>query len=632
MASLKALLGLIPGTSEVEAKRAALQREYESFLEFSKSRELSDFKKREAHVTSGEFAQRKKEIQAQKFKDTDEYKKEQEYLKLRNEKDIKNYYKIKESDELKELIAFEKSDELKKYHKLEEFLKSPEFRKVKDYMALSPKRKFESSELYKTLQQYLRQKRTTKFKNYFKFINLSGYSDFCNLFKSKRLKDFEKLRDFIKSKEFLASRQSMKKSDFKFSDEYQKLQQYQGLKKSKEFTNYYKLVKLPLLIDYNELHDSQELEAYIELEKYINSPEYKAEKNKIETQKFEDTNECRKQEEYKTLRNSKRFKDNFRFKASALYINYLKLEGSDRISQLEKMEKYIQSDKFRKVKEYMLLPPVKKLELSDEYKMEQKYKELKSSEKIVWYFGLKDSTKFDELKTWEASFEEDFSSGKLDRKKWMTKYFWGDALLKDSYSLAHEKHFFTDGENLEFDNGILKILTRKEKVKGKAWNPQIGFYPKEFDYTSGLISTGNSYRQKYGLFEAKIKFNKSYPVSHAFWMLSDHVLPHINIAKTEHKLIMSSLWGNINDRGGVKKKISRLGLSRYSRDFYIYSLEWTKDMLRWKINGVTIASSSQGVPQEPMYLILSSGLYKEIKGNNLPASMEVDWVRCYKRK
>jgi len=55
-------------------------------------------------------------------------------------------------------------------------------------------------------------------------------------------------------------------------------------------------------------------------------------------------------------------------------------------------------------------------------------------------------------------------------------------------------------------------------------------------------------------------------------------------------------------------------------------------MLRWKINGVTIASSSQGVPQEPMYLILSSGLYKEIKGNNLPASMEVDWVRCYKRK
>jgi hypothetical protein len=632
MASLKALLGLIPGTSEVEAKRAALQREYEAFNEFSKSRELSDFKKLEVRVLSDEFAQRKKEIQAQKFKDTDEYKKEQEYLRLRNEKDIKNYYKIKESNELKELIAFEKSDELKKYHKLEEFLKSPEFNKVKDYMALSPKKKFENSELYKILQQYLEQKRITKFKNYFKFLKLSGYSDFYDLYKSKRLKDFEELRDLVKSKDFLAARHSMKKSDFKFSDEYQKMQQYKGLKKSKEFRNYYKLIKLPILIDYNELHDSHELEAYIELEKYINSAGYKAERSKIENQKFQDTDEYRKLEDYKTLKSSKRFKDNFRFKASALYANYINLEGSDRIKQVEKLEKYIQSDDFRKVKEYMLLPPAKKLELSDEYKMEQKYKELKSSEKIVWYFELKDSTRFDELKTWEVSFEDDFSSGMLDRKKWMTRYFWGDALIKDSYSLAHDKHFFTDGENLEFDKGILKILTRKEKAKGKAWNPQIGFYPREFDYTSGLISTGNSYRQKYGIFEAKIKFNESYPVSHSFWMLSDQILPHIDIAKAENKLVMSSYWGNINTRGGIRKKISRLGLSKYSKEFYIYSLEWSQDKLKWKINGVTVATSSQGVPQEPMYLILSSGLHKEIKGNNLPAAMEIDWVRCYKRK
>jgi hypothetical protein len=631
MASLKALLGLIPATSEVEEKRLALQREYEAFIEFSESKELSDFKKLEARVLSDEFAQRKKEIQAQKFKDTDEYKKEQEYNRLRNTKDIKNYYKIKDSNELKEFIAFEKSDELKKYHELEEFLRSPEFRKVKDYMALSPKKKFEGSEPYKTFQQYLGQKRATKFKNYFKFVNLSGYTDFKSLYESKRLKDFEELRDFVKSGEFISARRSMSKNDFKFSDEYQKMQQYEGLKKSKEFKNYYKLIKLPSFIDYKELHDSHELEAYIELEKYINSPEYKAERNKIESQKFEDTDEYRRQQEYKALKDSKRFKDNFRFKASALYANYLSLEGSDRIANVEKLEEVIQSDDFRKVKEYMLLPPAKKLELSEEYKMEQGYKELKASEKFVWYFQLKDSTKFDDLKNWEVSFEDDFTSGKLDRKKWMTRYFWGDALLKDSYSIAHDKHFFTDGENLEFDKGILRIITKKEKAKGKAWDPQIGFFPKDFDFTSGLISSGNSHRQIYGIFEAKIRFNVSYPVTHAFWMLSEQILPHIDIAKAENKLVMSNFWGNASTRGGIRKKISRLGLSRYSKDFYIYSLEWSQNKLSWKINGVTVATSSHGVPQEPMYIILSSGLHKEIKGNNLPASMEIDWVRCYKR-
>jgi beta-glucanase (GH16 family) len=631
MVSFKALFGSIPSTAETEAKRAALQREYEAFLEFSKSKELSEFLKLENEVTSAEFAQRKKEIMAQKFKDTEEYRKEQEYLSRKKEKDIKNYYRIKESDELKELHAFEESDDLKRYHELEEFIKSPEYNEVKSYMALSPKRKFESSELYKTLGQYIEQKSSPKIKNYFKFINSKEYSDFKNLYKSKRLKDFEELRDFIKSGEFLSARRSKKKSDFKFTEEYQKLQQYEGLKKSKEFKNYFKLAKSPRLIDYNELHDSQELEAYIELEKYINSPEYKSEKNSIEGQKFEDTDEYKKLQEYKSLKNSKKFKDNFKFKASKLYANYVNLDGTERIKQVEELEKFIQSDKFMEVKEYMLLPPAKKLELSEEYKLEQKYIELKNSEKIVWYFELKDSTKFDELKNWEVTFEEDFSTGKLDREKWMTRYYWGDSLLKDSYSLAHEKHFFTDGENLEFDNGILRILTKKEKTRGKAWDPQYGFYTKDFDYTSGLISTANSFRQKYGLFEAKIRFNESLPVNHSFWMLSDQVLPHIDIAKAENKLIMSSFWGSISERRGIRKKISKLSLSKFSGDFYIYSLEWSQDKLVWKINGVEVTSSKQGVPQESMYLILSSGIYKDIKGNNLPAAMEIDWVRCYKR-
>ncbi len=631
MASFKALLGLIPRTSEVEEKRAALQREYEAFLDFSKSRELSEFLELETEVTSHEFEQRKKEIKARKYKDTEEYRKELEYLSRKNEKDIKNYYKVKESNELKELKTFEESDELKRFHELEEFIKSPEYIKVKEYMALSPKKKFESSELHNTYRQYLEQKNSAKFRHYLKFVNLKGYSDFKSLYQSKRLQDFEELGNFIKSGEFSSARRSKTKSEFKFSEEYQKLQQYEGLKKSKEFKNYFKLVKLPILIDYKELHDSQELEAYLELEKYINSSEYNNEKSRIENQKFKDTDECRKLEEYTALKDSKRFKDNFKFKASSLYANYNNLDGSERISKVEELEEVIISEKFREVKDYMLLPPEKKLELSEEYKLEQKYLELKKSEKIVWFFGLKDSAKFDELKNWKLTFEDDFSSGRLDREKWMTRYYWGDAILKDSYSLAHEKHFFTDGDNLEFDNGILRILTRKEKAEGKAWNPQIGFYTRDFNYTSGLISTGNSHRQKYGLFEAKIRFNSGSPVNHSFWMLSDQVLPHIDIAKAENKLVMSSFWGDINEKRGIQKKISKLGISKFSKDFYIYSLEWSQNKLVWKINGVEVASSKQGVPQESMYIILSSGIYKDIKGNNLPAAMEIDWVRCYKK-
>ena len=631
MASFKAILGLIPKTFEVEEKRAALQREYEAFSDFSKSEELAEFIKIENEVTSPEFSQRKKEVQAQKFKDTDEYQTEQEYLHLKKQKDIRNYYKIKESQEIKEFRTFEESDDLKRYHKLEEILRSPDFHKVKEYMALSPKKKFERSELYKNLQQYLGQKKSANIRNYFKIINFKGYSDYSNLNNSKRLKAFEELGVYIRSNDFSSAQRSMKKSEFKLSEEFQKLRQYKGIKKSEEFKNYYKIINLPAFGNYKELHDSPELEAYIELEKYILSDEYRIEKNRIESQKFQDTDEYSKQEEYNRLKNSQRFKDNFKFKASGLYANFLNLDGSERIDKFEKLENIVQSEKFREVKEYMLLSPGKKLELSDEYKLEQKYYEIKKSDKIIWYFKLKDSTKFDDLKKWKITFEEDFSSGTLDRKIWMTRYFWGDALLQESYALAHEKHIYTDGDNLEFDNGVLKIITKKQEVKGKAWDPKIGFFPRDFKYTSGLISTGNSYKQKYGIFEAKIRFNKNFPVNHAFWMLSKQVVPHIDIAKAENRLVMSNFWGNIDENQVIRKKISKLGLSKFAGDFYIYSLEWSEDKLIWKINGVKVASSSQGIPQESMYIILSSGIYKDVKGNNLPAAMEIDWVRCYQK-
>ena len=44
--------------------------------------------------------------------------------------------------------------------------------------------------------------------------------------------------------------------------------------------------------------------------------------------------------------------------------------------------------------------------------------------------------------------------------------------------------------------------------------------------------------------------------------------------------------------------------SRYSNDYFIYTLEWTSDKLVWKINGAEVFSQTSDVPQEPMYVLL----------------------------
>ena len=359
------------------------------------------------------------------------------------------------------------------------------------------------------------------------------------------------------------------------------------------------------------------------------SIEFRQERNKVETAKYKDTEEYRKEQEYIGLKKSRKFIDNFKFKASKNYQLFLKLEGSKKVEEYEELKSFVESDNFIKVKDYMLLSPRKKLEQSEEHQQELRYKELYASDKIQWYLKVKDSNKFDAIKNWKISFEENFDSDKLDRKKWITRYFWGETILQDSYSLAAEKQFFTDGKNLEINDSVLKIITKKEKAEGKAWNPKIGFFPREFEYTSGLISTGNSFRQKYGIFEAKIKFSLKNPVTHAFWMLSDQILPHVDIAKIQKKLVLSNIWGNIAESNDIKKNISKLGASKFSKDFFIYTLEWAPDRLTWKINGMTIATTTEGVPQQPMYVILSSALYKDVNGSVLPASLEVDWVKCY---
>ncbi len=156
----------------------------------------------------------------------------------------------------------------------------------------------------------------------------------------------------------------------------------------------------------------------------------------------------------------------------------------------------------------------------------------------------------------------------------------------------------------------------------------MGFVTRDFGYTSGLINTAKSFRQLFGTFEAKIKFNPSSDLQNAFWMISQTLVPHIDIAKAHKKVLVGNAWGDPRNLQSIKRFTKSKSRSKLSSDFFIYTFEWTPQLLVWKINGVEIASTNQGIPQEPMYILLSAGIQKEMD-NTLPAKMEVDWVRCF---
>ncbi|HDS07261.1 MAG TPA: glycosyl hydrolase family protein [Bacteroides sp.] len=359
---------------------------------------------------------------------------------------------------------------------------------------------------------------------------------------------------------------------------------------------------------FKEFEQSDELKHYLDLEKEVTSSNFALRKKRIFKEKYKYSDAYRKEERYNRL--------------------LKKQKGDERSKELEELEDYINSEEFLRQKQYLTMRPAERYETTEEYQKETEYQELKKSEKIRWFFNTKKKYPFKELEKWELTFEDSFIGNKLDRSKWMTRYYWGDKTMNSSYVLQDDKSFITEGDNLEFYDNKLRIVTRAEKAEGLMWRAEQGFVMEEFDYTSGLVSTAASFRQKYGIFKAKVRMAEG-SVSQAFWMVSETMLPHIDVARYEKgRLYSNFFWG----KGNVHKSISKTAGKRYSDDYFIYSLEWSPGKLVWKINERVFKTQTSGVPQEEMYINFSCNLKKDASDHNLPSAMEVDWVRVFKLK
>lgn len=628
MISLRALLGLFPSTIEFEGKKDQLEAEFKAIKEFEESEELKRYAVLEQYVRSKEFSDKKSELLSLKFKQTNDYQKEKEFLTLSNSKEIKMFLKTSVSEQLRMFEEIEKSDTLKKLNSLLNFIQSPDFDEVKKETSLPPKTKFSRSEVGKKYQDYIDKSVSEKIKNYYKFVQHKNYKDYIHVIESGLVQKLSMLENTILSSEFREKKGKMKSGDFKLTSEYQSFKEFTNIKKSSSYKKYSQLVHSYLKKNYDEMHGSSEIEAFEKLKFFFESDDFKTQKREIETFSFKDTPEFEKLQEYEQLKKSSDVKFYNKFLNSSEYKNYLALNGSERIKNYEKLKSYIESKEFVENKEYYTQSPKKRWKSSEPYQLLQEFEQLKDNEKIKWYFKSLQAKKFGWLRLWNETFADDFADSKLNTKKWITKYLYGEQLLKESYSLSQDKHFVTDGKNIELGNSNLKIITKREVTKGKSWHKNHGFVTREFGYTSGLINTGKSFKQLYGYFESKIKIHESDQIQNAFWMVSNTMVPHINVVKANDKIVFSNAWGNSKDLSSVKESAKKYKKSKFSGDYYIFSLEWTADHLIWRINGVEVASTRQGVPQEPMYIAFSSGLQQEVD-TSLPATMEVDWVRCY---
>ena len=456
--------------------------------------------------------------------------------------------------------------------------------------------------------------RSTHEAEMFREVFRENYELYVKVGKSEDLKRFQELGEYIDSPLFKQRRKEIDSLSYAGSEYYNAEKQYKQLLKSKKLRAYFLIRDSEELKGYLRVKESEAYKEYSKLRVVIMSPGFD---KKLHAAEFA---------AYREIIKSPKIAALIRLEKSSKFKYYTELKDTDQPAEFERLTAFVQSDDFKKNRAYLI--DKKRYLTTDDYKLLCEYEELKKRPDIAKYHALNEDPYFNSMLKWEEVFKDDFNTGKLDENSWITRYYAGDRFLNDTYGVGNDVQLYTK-DNISFNDSAVCLNFRKESIIGKYWDANLGIRERKYEYTSGLLSSATFLRQKYGRFEAKIKLNRN-GLTQCFWLMGDTYLPHINIMKSDGKgLTMGSISSGKVEVASNEELLKTLELGN---DYYIFTLEWTKDKLVWMINDLVVKEVRENIPDVPMYVGFNLGTTVAPNDHSLPGKMEIDWVKVYKLK
>ena len=400
--------------------------------------------------------------------------------------------------------------------------------------------------------------------------------------KSVELVDYKKLFHLVKSADFQENKKVLKHRKYKDTEEYRNSRKCKKLQNNPAIQLYYQVLESDILKQY--IH-------------FKTTPDYEllGDKKKL-----------------KTSETLKRFKQ---FEHSKDYKTYIRFHDSYIIKEFELLRIKVASPEFKKANDFWANE--NRWHNTPEFAQQERFYELAKNPDIVFYENEKPQ-RFDRYRAMTLSFQDEYDWNTLDKSHWNFGFHYKSDKLIGNHSFSNEKQANYSGKNVSVVEGILKLVTKHEKVRVRAWDTSKGFIEKEFNYTSDVLQTAESFRQKQGVFRAKLRCTGN--IQHAFWLGAESKLPHINIFHFNGKTIT---LGNANKN--VVDGIQIKGIN--PAQFYIYTLIWSAKELVWMINDLEVYRTASNIPLDSMYLAFNSFISQKQKGS--AGSLEVDWVRTY---
>ncbi len=198
----------------------------------------------------------------------------------------------------------------------------------------------------------------------------------------------------------------------------------------------------------------------------------------------------------------------------------------------------------------------------------------------------------------------------------------------------NEFQYYTDRiENSVVENGVLKIIARRENYEGK-------------EFTSARMITKNLFDFKYGKVEVRAKLPSGQGTWPAIWMLGanfDQVnwpaCGEVDIMEHGNKEpgVVSSAVHLPNSEGQHYYMTNALTIQNESTEFHRYAVEWTPEKLDFFVDNQKYHTFQikDGMPfDKPFFLLLNVAMggnftNNQVDPNFVSSAMEIDYVRVY---
>jgi beta-glucanase (GH16 family) len=233
-------------------------------------------------------------------------------------------------------------------------------------------------------------------------------------------------------------------------------------------------------------------------------------------------------------------------------------------------------------------------------------------------------------------WSDEFDGTTLDQTKW--NYQLGDGCDIGICGWGNNELQTYQQDNITVSNGTLKIMARKQRVRGSR-------------YTSGRINSKGKADFTYGRFEASIKLPYGDGLWPAFWMLSTNEpyggwpqsgeIDIMEFVATQSDRTLGYIhYGDLYPNNQNQGNTYTLGSGNFPDDFHVFALEWEPGEIRWFVDGILFSRKTtadvapfQWPFDQDMHFLLNVAVGGNLGGavndGMLPATMEVDYVRVY---